>query len=107
MNINGRLVESAKPIYIIAEVGINHNGSLDDAIKLMRIAKDCGCNTVKFQKRDPDVCVPEEQKSQIRDTPWGEMTYLEYRKRVELSQSDYKRISEVATEINIDWFASP
>lgn len=107
MKINGRLVESGKPIYIIAEVGINHNGSLDDAIKLIRIAKDCGCDAVKFQKRDPDVCVPEEQKTQIRDTPWGEMTYLEYRKRVELSQSDYRRISEVATEINIDWFASP
>ena len=107
MKINEKLVEPGAPIYLIAEVGINHNGSLDDALALIKVAKESGCDAVKFQKREPDVCVPEDQKNQLRDTPWGEMTYLEYRKRVELSKSEYLEISRFAKEIQIDWFASP
>ncbi len=107
MKINEKLVEPGAPIYLIAEVGINHNGSLDDALALIKVAKESGCDAVKFQKREPDVCVPEDQKNQLRETPWGEMTYLEYRKRVELSKGDYHEISRFAKEIQIDWFASP
>ena len=66
-------------IYVIAEIGINHNGDLDIAKKLIDIAKVAGCDVVKFQKRNPDVCVPEHQKSVMRDTPWGKMTYLDYK----------------------------
>ena len=62
---------------IIAEIGINHNGDLDTAKKLIDVACIAGCDYVKFQKRNPDVCVPEEQKNVMKQTPWGEMTYLE------------------------------
>ena len=69
--------------YIIAEIGINHNGSLEVAKKLIDIAAVAGCDAVKFQKRNPDVCVPEHQKHVMRETPWGNMTYLQYKYRVE------------------------
>ena len=74
-----------KPTYIIAEIGINHNGSLETAKKLIDVAAVAGCDAVKFQKRNPDVCVPEHQKSVMRDTPWGKMTYLDYKYKVELA----------------------
>ena len=93
-------------IYIIAEIGINHNGSLDIAKQLIDIAKVAGCDVVKFQKRNPDICVPEHQKSVMRDTPWGKMTYLDYKKKIEFSKDDYKIIDRFCKEQNIEWFAS-
>ena len=98
---------SEDSIYIIAEIGINHNGSIEDALQLIKVAKDAGCNAVKFQKREPDVCVPENQKHILRETPWGEMTYLDYRKKVEFSKEQYTVIDEYARKLKIDWFASP
>jgi len=62
---------------------------------------------VKFQKRTPEICVPEEQKSIPRDTPWGTMTYFEYKKRIEFEQSEFEQIDTYAKKIGIDWFASP
>jgi N-acetylneuraminate synthase len=94
-------------VYVIAEIGINHNGSLQDALDLMKVASEAGCNAVKFQKREPDVCVPENQKYILRDTPWGEMTYLDYRKKVEFGSEQYKTIDKYAASLQIDWFASP
>jgi N-acetylneuraminate synthase len=105
--INKRIIGESSPIYIIAEIGINHNGSLDDAIALMRVAKKAKCDAVKFQKRNPEFCVPEEQKYLMRETPWGTMTYLDYRYRVEFGIEEYKRIDQAAKELDIDWFASP
>ena len=93
--------------YIIAEIGINHNGSLDIAKKLIDIAHVAGCDAVKFQKRNPDICVPEHQKNIIRDTPWGKMTYLEYKYRVEFGQSEYDEINEYCNNKGIKWSASP
>jgi N-acetylneuraminate synthase len=107
MHVGSKIIGNEYPIYIIAEIGINHNGSLEDALELVRIAESAGCDAVKFQKREPDVCVPEDQKNIMRPTPWGEMTYLEYRKRVEFGVSEYKEIARVASELSIDWFASP
>ena len=98
---------SEDSIYIIAEIGINHNGAIEDALQLIKVAKDAGCNAVKFQKREPDVCVPENQKNILRETPWGEMTYLDYRKKVEFSKAQYVVIDEYARKLKIDWFASP
>ena len=92
--------------YLIGEIGINHNGSVDNALKLIRIAKDSGFDAVKFQKRTPDVCVPEEQKNVIRETPWGRMTYLEYKYKIEFNEKDYSKIDSFCKEIGIDWFAS-
>lgn len=93
--------------YVIAEIGINHNGDLKIAKQLMKVAANAGCQAVKFQKRTPAICVPEDQKNQIRETPWGMITYLDYKERTELSKSDYEEIDRFASEIGIDWFASP
>ena len=76
--------------FIIAEIGINHNGSLDNALRLIDIAAVSGCDAVKFQKRNPDVCVPEHQKTIMRETPWGEMTYLDYKYKVEFNKDEYE-----------------
>ncbi len=72
-------------VEVIAEVGINHNGDFNLAKQLIQVALDADCDYVKFQKRTPELCVPEAQKSVERDTPWGRMTYLEYKKRIEFS----------------------
>jgi len=92
--------------YLIAEIGINHNGSVTIAKKLMDIAKEQNFDCVKFQKRDPDICVPEGQKNKIRETPWGNITYLEYKKRIEFNLRDYKKLKSYAKKIKIDIFAS-
>lgn len=93
--------------YIIAEIGINHNGSIDIAKKLIDIASVAGCDAVKFQKRNPDVCVPEHQKNVMRDTPWGKMTYLEYKYKVEFGKKEYDEIDSYCKEKGIAWSASP
>ena len=96
-----------KKTYIIAEIGINHNGSLDTAKKLIDIAALSGCDAVKFQKRNPDACVPEHQKSKMRETPWGTMTYLDYKHKVEFEKDEYNEIDRYCNEKNIQWSASP
>ena len=96
-----------KPTYIIAEIGINHNGSLETAKKLIDVAAVAGCDAVKFQKRNPDVCVPEHQKSVMRDTPWGEMTYLDYKYKVEFEKREYDIIDQYCRDKSIAWSASP
>tara|TARA_A100001515_G_scaffold144237_1_gene147720 strand:+ start:4577 stop:5410 length:834 start_codon:yes stop_codon:yes gene_type:complete len=96
-----------KSTYIIAEIGINHNGSLDIAKKLIDIAAVAGCDAVKFQKRNPDVCVPEHQKSKLRETPWGTMTYLDYKHRVEFGKQEYDEIDRYCKDKGIAWSASP
>ena len=93
--------------YIIAEIGINHNGDLDIAKKLIDIASVAGCDSVKFQKRNPDVCVPEHQKSVMRDTPWGRMTYLDYKHKIEFGRDEYDEIDRYCKERKIEWSASP
>ena len=93
--------------YLIAEIGINHNGSLDIATQLIDMAAEAGCDAVKFQKRTPHVCVPQEQWHFERDTPWGRMSYLEYRRRVEFGLAQYREIDAYARERGIAWFASP
>ena len=93
--------------YIIAEIGINHNGDINIAKKLIDIAAVAGCDAVKFQKRNPDVCVPEHQKSIMRDTPWGEMTYLDYKYKVEFGKEEYDEIDSYCKTQGIKWSASP
>ena len=96
-----------KKTYIIAEIGINHNGDLDIAKRLIDIASLSGCDAVKFQKRNPDVCVPEHQKNIMRETPWGAMTYLEYKYKVEFGKEEYDEIDRYCKEKDIAWSASP
>ena len=106
VSIGNRKIGDGHPAYIIGEIGINHNGDIDVAKKLMEVAKNAGADAVKFQKRTPELCVPEHQRNQMRDTPWGYITYLDYRYKVEFDEEDYAEIDRFAKEIGIDWFAS-
>ena len=92
--------------YLIAEIGINHNGDIQIAKKLIDSAFAAQWDCVKFQKREPDLAVPEAQKSVIRDTPWGKMTYLDYKKRIEFGKAEYDYIDKYCKEKPIDWTAS-
>lgn len=94
------------PCYVIAEIGINHNGDLALAKRLIDSASEAGCDAVKFQKRTPDICVPEEQKSVMRETPWGYISYLEYREKVEFSKEEYQEIDRYCKDKEIAWFSS-
>ena len=91
---------------IIAEIGINHNGSINIAKDLIDLSKVAGCDYVKFQKRTPDICVPEEQKLKMRVTPWGEMTYIDYKKRIEFEEEQYDFLFSYCKKIGIGCFAS-
>ncbi len=106
LKIGNRLIGDGHPTYIIGEIGINHNGSLDIAKKLIYRAKDAGMDAVKFQKRTPEICVPEHQRNLLRETPWGLITYLEYRHKVEFGHEEYQEIDRYCNELEIDWFAS-
>jgi N-acetylneuraminate synthase len=100
------MIGEGHPVFITAEIGINHNGSLEIAKKLIKGAKAAGCNAVKFQKRTPEICVPKDQWLVERETPWGRMTYIDYRHKVEFSKDDYAGIDKYCTEKDITWFAS-
>ncbi len=107
VSVGKKAIGAGEPVYIIAEIGINHNGDIEIAKQLMDVAVETGCDAVKFQKRTPEICVPEEQKSIPRETPWGSMTYFEYKKRIEFEQIEFEQIDAYANKIGIDWFASP
>lgn len=92
--------------YFIAEIGINHNGDIQIAKKLIDAAFACSWDCVKFQKREPDICVPAEQKSRIVETPWGALTYLEYKKKIEFGKAEYDLIDQYCRLKPIPWTAS-
>ena len=92
--------------YFIGEIGINHNGDLQIAKKLIDAIFACNWDCAKFQKRNPDVAVPEKQKSVMRDTPWGRISYIEYKYKVEFGQKEYEYISKYCKEKPVDWTAS-
>ncbi len=107
VQIGSQLVGAGEPCFVIAEIGINHNGDLNVAKKLIDAAALAGCDAVKFQKRTPELCVPEEQRDVLRETPWGVMTYMDYRYRVEFDEAGYAEIDRYCREKGIVWFASP
>lgn len=94
-----------KPL-LIAEIGINHNGSLSLAKKLIDLAKKYNFNYVKFQKRDLNLVIPDSQKNIIRETPWGSIKYLDYKKKIEFEKKQYDEIDLYCKKKNIKWFAS-
>ena len=104
--IGGRPVGPGAPSYIVAEIGINHNGSLDLAKQLIDASVAAGCDAVKFQKRTPEACVPPEQQGKMRQTPWGYITYLDYRYKVEFEEAEYAEIDRYCQQQGIDWFTS-
>jgi N-acetylneuraminate synthase len=106
VKIGDRIVGEGHPTFIVGEVGINHNGDLDIAKELIRVAKEAGMDAVKFQKRTPELCVPKEQRDQMRETPWGYITYMEYRQKVEFTPEQYQEIDRYCKEVGIQWFAS-
>ncbi len=106
VKIADRWVGEGYPTYVVAEIGINHNGDLELAKRMIQAAKDSGVDAVKFQKRTPELCVPEEQKGQMRETPWGYITYLDYRYKVEFGEAEYREIERFCKEIGITWFTS-
>lgn len=98
--------KNLKKVYTIAEIGINHNGDIDLAKKLIDAAYVTGWDCVKFQKRVPDICVPEEQKNKLRQTPWGEMKYIDYKHKIEFKKNEYDLIDQYCKSKPIDWTAS-
>ncbi|MER5929460.1 N-acetylneuraminate synthase family protein [Streptomyces sp. NPDC002054] len=105
--VGNKQVGPGLPTYVIGEIGINHNGDLANAIALIDAAAEAGCDAVKFQKRTPEICTPRDQWDIERDTPWGRMTYIDYRHRVEFGEDEYRAIDEHCKKRGISWFASP
>ncbi|MDA8141189.1 MAG: N-acetylneuraminate synthase family protein [Desulfobacteraceae bacterium] len=106
VEVAGKTIGEGHPVYIIGEIGINHNGDVEVAKKLIDAAVLAGCDAVKFQKRTPELCVPQHQRNVMRETPWGTMSYLDYRHKVEFGEAEYRVIEEYCKNKNITWFAS-
>lgn len=107
VNIGENVIGADAPVYVIAEIGLNHNGDIDLAKQLIDVASNAGAQAVKFQKRTPAIATPEHMKSVPRETPWGTMTYLDYRYRVEFEHEQYSEIASYTKAKGLDWFASP
>ena len=106
MKLGNRLVGDGQPTYIVAEIGINHNGDPDIARRLIDAAAHAGVDAVKFQKRTPELSVPVNQRDLRRETPWGYVSYMEYRERMEFGPEEFKAIDLHCREREVDWFAS-
>ncbi len=106
VKVGNRYIGDGEPVYVIAEIGINHNGSIELAKKLIDGAVFTGCDAVKFQKRTPELCVPRDQWNIMRDTPWGRISYIEYRIKMEFGFSEYEQIDSYCKYKGIDWFVS-
>jgi len=106
IKIGDRLVGDGHPAYVIGEIGINHNGDLGIAKKLIDVAALSGCDAVKFQKRTPELCVPPDMRNVMRETPWGVMSYMDYRYKVEFNEEQYREIDRYCAEKGLHWFTS-
>ncbi|MGO3555439.1 MAG: N-acetylneuraminate synthase family protein, partial [Microbacterium gubbeenense] len=107
VTIGSSRIGGGAPAFVIAEIGLNHNGSVEIAKQLIDVAADAGADAVKFQKRTPEIATPEHMRDTLRETPWGTMTYLEYRHRVEFGRDEYIEVGDYATMRGLEWFASP
>jgi N-acetylneuraminate synthase len=106
VKIGNKYIGDNEPAFIIAEIGINHNGSVDIAKRMIEAANSAGCDAVKFQKRTPELCVPKDQWDIERDTPWGRMTYIKYRHKIEFDKKQFSQIVDYCRRKKITWFAS-
>lgn len=107
IKLGNKTIDAQSTPYLIAEIGINHNGDMQIAKKLIDAANATSWDAVKFQKRCPDIAVPEAQKSVMRETPWGTMTYLDYKKHIEFEKPEYDEIDNYCRQKPIAWSASP
>jgi len=106
IKLGNRMIGDSHPTYVIAEIGINHNGDMNITKKMIEAAIHAGADAVKFQKRTPEVSTPLEQQKQMRETPWGYITYLEYRYKVEFNEAQYREIDKYCKEKGITWMVS-
>lgn len=106
IQVGDRRIGGEAPVYVIAEIGINHNGSVELAKKLIDGAVLSGCDCVKFQKRTPELCTPRDQWDLERDTPWGRIRYIDYRHKVEFDFAQYAELDRHCRERGIQWTAS-
>jgi len=106
VNIAGKPIGKGNPCYLIGEIGINHNGDVENVFKLIDAAVEAKFDAVKFQKRTPRICVPRDQWDVERDTPWGVMKYIDYREKTELGFDEFKAIDAYAKKNGIAWSAS-
>lgn len=106
IKIGEHLIGDGHPTFVVAEIGINHNGDVETAKRLIDAALLAGVDAVKFQKRTPELCVPPQERDRMRETPWGYISYLEYRHKVEFGKEEYSAIEAYCAERNIPWFAS-
>ncbi|MEI6289702.1 MAG: N-acetylneuraminate synthase family protein, partial [Chloroflexota bacterium] len=106
IKLGNKMVGDGKQVYVIAEIGINHNGDLEVAKDMIQAAAHAGADAVKFQKRTPEVCTPPEQQTQMRETPWGYISYLDYRYKVEFDREAYTEIDRHCKKLGIDWMVS-
>lgn len=106
VQIGTRAIGEGWPLYVIAEIGINHNGSVELAKQLIKGAREAGADAVKFQKRTPELCVPKDQWNLERDTPWGRIRYIDYRRTVEFGVEEYSEIDAYCKALDISWTAS-
>lgn len=106
MDIGGHPIGAGHPVFVVAEIGINHNGDVEIAKRLIDAAKQAGCDAVKFQKRTPELCVPRDQWGIPKETPWGMMPYLEYKQRLEFNDYEYHVIDAYCKQVGMLWFAS-
>ncbi|MBI5841129.1 MAG: N-acetylneuraminate synthase family protein [Chloroflexi bacterium] len=106
IKFGNRMVGDGHPAFVIAEIGINHNGDIEIARQMIDAAVHAGADAVKFQKRTPEVCTPPEQQKQMRETPWGYITYLDYRYKVEFNEKQYHEIEKYCKQKKITWMVS-
>ena len=107
VTIGNKKIGDGYPTFIIGEIGINHNGDIEIAKKLIDVSTFAGVDAIKFQKRNPEFSTPEKQKNKLRETPWGTMKYIDYKKKIEFEKPEYDIIQSYATEKKMIWFASP
>ena len=105
VKIGNKIIGPKQPCYIVAEIGINHNGSLDIAKKIIDVAVDSGCDAVKFQKRTIDIVYTPEDLARPRENPFG-VTNGDLKWGLEFGLDDFKEIDRYCKNKGIDWFAS-
>ena len=105
LQLGSKVIGPEKPCYVIAEIGINHNGDIDIAKKLINVASGAGCDAVKFQKRTIDIVYSKEELAKPRESPFG-MTNGDLKRGLEFELEEYQEIDRYCREVKIDWFAS-